>query len=75
MRKLPAEQLRNPHAAVYFAVLLLDENQVAAAREYLALAEKGPIFPEEKKLLDEARVKANPANPSPTPAPPLTPTP
>jgi hypothetical protein len=75
MRKLPAEELRNPHAAVYFAVLLLDENQVAAAREYLALAEKGPIFPEEKKLLDEARVKANPANPSPTPAPSLTPTP
>jgi Flp pilus assembly protein TadD len=75
MRKLPAETLHNPHVAVYFAVLLLDENQVAAAREYLALAEKGPIFPEEKKLLDEARAKANPVNPSPTPAQLLTPTP
>lgn len=69
MRKLPAEKLRDPHAAIYFAVLLLDENQVAAAREYLVVAEKGPIFPEEKKLLEEAMLKANPANPTPTPTP------
>jgi len=75
MRELPAEELHNPHAAVYFAVLLLDENQVAAAKEYLALAEKGPIFPEEKKLLEEAMAKANPANPSPTSAPSPKPTP
>jgi len=75
MRELPAEGLHNPHAAVYFAVLLLDENQVAAAGEYLALAEKGPIFPEEKKLLEEAMAKANPANPSPRSAPSPKPTP
>jgi hypothetical protein len=69
MTKLPAEELHDPHAAVYFAILLLDENQVVAAREYLALAKAGPIFPEERKLLDEAIAKANPANPSPTSAP------
>jgi len=75
MRKLPAEELRDPHAAAYFAVLLLDENQAAAAQEYLALAEKGPIFPEEKKLLEEARAKTNSAGPSPTTAPSPTATP
>ena len=69
MKKLPPEQLHEPHVAIYMAVLLLDENQVEAAREYLVLAEKGPIFPEEKKLLEEARAKTNPAGPSATSAP------
>jgi hypothetical protein len=75
MKKLPAEGLHDPHAAVYAAVLLLDENQIAAAQEYLSAAQAGPIFPEEKKLLDEAIAKANAAAPSPTSAPPSTPTP
>jgi predicted Zn-dependent protease len=69
LKKLPAAELRSPHASAYMAVLLLDENQLAAAREYLAIAEAGPMFPEEKKLLEEAIAKANPANPSPTPTP------
>ena len=75
MKKLPAEGLHDPHAAVYAAVLLLDENQIAAAQEYIAAAQAGPIFPEEKKLLDEAIAKANAAAPSPTSAPSPTPTP
>ncbi|HEX7516075.1 MAG TPA: hypothetical protein VF345_02180 [Chthoniobacterales bacterium] len=75
MKKLPAEELHDPHAAVYAAVLLLDENQIAAAQEYLAAAQAGPIFPEEKKLLDEAIVKASLAAPSPASAPSPTPTP
>jgi hypothetical protein len=75
MNKLPAEGLHDPHAAVYAAVLLLDENQIAGAQEYLAAAKAGPIFPEEKKLLDEAIAKANAAAPSPTSAPSPTPTP
>jgi predicted Zn-dependent protease len=75
MKKLPAAELRDPHAAVYMAVLLLDENQVAAAREYLAVAEASPIFPEERKLLEEAIAKAKPAAPSPTPASSSKPTP
>jgi hypothetical protein len=75
MRKLPAGALHDSHTAVYAVVLLLDENQTAAAQEYVVLAQAGPIFPEERKLLDEAIAKANPAAPgpasasSPTPAP------
>jgi hypothetical protein len=75
MRKLPAAELSDPHAAVYFSVLLLDENQIADSRKYLALAEAGPVFPEEKKLLEEAIAKSSPGNPSPTPAPSPKPTP
>jgi tetratricopeptide repeat protein len=69
MKKLPLEGLRDPHAAVYAALLLLDENQAAAAQEYIAAAQAGPIFPEEKKLLDEAIGKAKNATPSPSPTP------
>jgi Flp pilus assembly protein TadD len=75
MKKLSPAELSDPHAAVYYAVLLLDENQVAGAQKYLKLAEAGPVFPEEKKLLEEAIAKANPAKPSPTPAPSPKPTP
>lgn len=69
MKKLPAEGLHDPHAAVYAAVLLLDENQIAAAQEYLAAAQAGPIFPEEKKLLDEAIAKTSGAAPTPSATP------
>jgi thioredoxin-like negative regulator of GroEL len=72
MNKLPPEGLHDPHAAVYAALLLLDENQVAAAQEYIAAAQVGPIFPEERKLLDEAIAKAKS---TPTPAPSGTPSP
>jgi len=73
MKQLPAEGLHDPHAAVYAAVLLLEENQTAAAQQYLSAALAGPIFPEEKKLLNEAIAKANAAVPIPTSA--LSPTP
>ena len=73
IKKLPLEGVHDPHAAVYAAILLLDDNQVVAAQEYIAAARSGPIFPEEKKLLEEAIAKANPAAPSPIPA--ATPTP
>lgn len=73
MKKLPAEGLHDPHAAVYAAVLLLDENQVAAAQEYIATAQAGPIFPEEKKLLEEALEKAGAPGPSPSPLATATP--
>ena len=68
MKKLPPEGVRDSHAAVYAALLLLDENNAPAAQEYIALAQAGPIFPEEKKLLDEALTKARS-----TPAPATTP--
>ena len=71
IKKLPAEGVHDPHAAVYAAILLLDENQAPAAQEYVFAAQAGPIFPEEKKLLDEAIAKARgpatSATPTPTP--------
>ncbi len=69
MKKLPAEEMHDSHAAAYAAVLLLDENQIAAAQEYIAAAQTGPIFPEEKKLLDEAIAKVSPASPGPSATP------
>jgi hypothetical protein len=67
MNKLPPQGLHDPHAAVYAAVLLLDENQAPAAQEYILAAQGGPIFPEEKKLLDEAIAKAK-STPAPSPS-------
>ena len=65
LKKLLPEQLEDPHAAVYMAVLLLDENQTEAAKEYIGDAQKGSLYLEEKKLLKEAMAKAA-AAPSPT---------
>jgi lipopolysaccharide biosynthesis regulator YciM len=75
MKKLPPEGVHDPHAAVYAAILLLDENQIAAAQEYIAAAREGPIFPEEKKLLEEAIAKSSAATPPPSPSPTPSPTP
>jgi hypothetical protein len=66
MNKLPPQGVHDPHAAVYAALLLLDENNAGAAQEYISAAQAGSIFPEEKKLLDEAMVKMK-TTPSPTP--------
>ena len=71
MKKLPPEGVLDPHAAVYAAVLLLDENQAPAAQEYVFAARAGPIFPEEKKLLEEALAKAK-STPAPSPSPSAT---
>ncbi len=70
---LPADQLHDPHAAVYAALLLADASQIDAARDYVAAA-NDEIYPEEKALLDEARTKtarvsaAPPTALSPSPA-------
>jgi len=56
-QKLPADQLHDPHAAVYVALLLLDANQIDAAKNYIAAADDTNIYIEEKKLLDEARAQ------------------
>ena len=68
IRKLPSDQLHDPHAAVYVAVLLLDENQTEEAKDYIEAAQRGPLYSEEKKLLDEAKVKLAPPSPTPSPA-------
>jgi hypothetical protein len=84
IKKLPPDQLYDPHAALYVALLLLDQNQIDAARAYIEAAENGPLYSEEKKLLSEAKLKlpsaaqspsAPPSTPSPTETPTATPTP
>ena len=74
LKKIKPEQLLDPHAAVFTAVLLLDENQADAAKEYIDAAQKGPIYPEEKRLLEDARAKET-AAPSPSPSATISPTP
>ncbi len=68
LKKLPPDKMREPRYAVYAAVLLLAEKQAEAAREFIEAASAGPVFPEEKKMLDEAVQKYPPPR-SPTPSP------
>ena len=75
LQKLPPETLHEPHAAVYAAVLLLDVNQTDAAKEYIQVAKHGPIYAEEKRLLEDELTKISGAPPSPTPMPSPTPAP
>jgi len=69
LQKLPPETLHEPHAAVYAAVLLLDVNQTDTAKEYIQVAKHGPIYVEEKRLLEDELTKISGAPPSPTPTP------
>jgi hypothetical protein len=57
IQNLPTDQLHDQHAAVYVALLLAEASQLDGAQEYIAAAEDGKIYPEEKKLLDEAKTK------------------
>ncbi len=75
IKKLPPEKLHDPHAAVYVATLLVDENQMDAAREYVQAASHDHLYIEEKKLLEETRAKIAAAAASPTPAPSASPSP
>ena len=75
LRKLPVEALHEPHAAVYVAVSLLDLNQSDAAKEFIQIAKKGPIYAEEKRLLEDEVNKAAGISPTPTASPTVTPTP
>src|SRR5438876_5821163 len=84
IQKLPIDRLHDPHAAVYVALLLLEANQIDAAKEYIGTTDDAKIYLEEKKLLDEARTKlatasatssppVSPASAEPTPTPTSTP--
>jgi hypothetical protein len=64
---LPADQLRDPHAAVYAALLLADASQIDAAKDYAAAADD-EIYPEEKVALDEAKAKIARVSAAPSPA-------
>jgi len=77
LQKLPPEALHESHAAVYAAVLLLDVNQTDGAKEYIQVAKRGPIYAEEKRVLEDELAKIAGVSPSPTPSlsPSPTPTP
>ncbi len=64
---LPGDQLHDPHAAVYAALLLADARQISAAKNYVAVADNG-IYPEEKNVLNDARTKIAIAHGAPSPA-------
>jgi hypothetical protein len=69
IQKLPPDQLRDPHASVYAALLLADANQIDAAKDYLAAADNDKkIYSEEKKVLGEARAKIASASVASSPA-------
>lgn len=70
---LAPDQLQDPHGAVYVALLLADAGQIEGAKQYIVTAAAGKIYPEEKKLLDEAKSKLAAA--SATPSPTVSPTP
>ena len=75
LQKLPPEALHESHSAVYAAVLLLDENQADGAKEYIQVAKRGPIYAEEKRLLEDELAKIAGVSPTPTPLPSPSPTP
>ena len=73
IKKLPPEQLRDPHAAAYVAVLLLDDNQTDAAKEYIETAHRGALYAEEKRLLEDELTKVTGSPTAPTPSPSASP--
>ena len=68
VQNLPPDQLHDPHAAVYVALLLAEANEIEPANEYIAAADGERIYPEEQKLLDEAKTKLAIASATPSPA-------
>ena len=79
IRSLPPERLHDSHAPVYVALVLVEGNELESAKDYIQAAEKGKLYPEEKKLLEEAKTKLMAASaislpaesPSPSGIPPL----
>jgi predicted Zn-dependent protease len=70
IENLPIEQLHDPHAAAYLALLLVDGNQLDAAKEYIAAAQRDKIYREEKKLLEEAKTRLVAPSATSSPEPP-----
>jgi lipopolysaccharide biosynthesis regulator YciM len=77
IQRLPPERLHDAHAAVYVALVLVEGNELEGAKDYIAAAENGKLYPEEKKLLEEAKTKLITASaiPSPAESPPPSGTP
>ena len=77
IQSLPPDQLHDPHGAVYVALVLAEGSELEGAKNYIKTAENGKLYPEEKKLLEEAKTKLNVASAIPTGAesPPSSATP
>src|SRR5262245_10981334 len=77
IRSLPPEPLHDPHLAVYVALVLVETSDLDGAKDYVAAAENGKLYPEERKVLEEAKTKliAASASPSPAESPPPNATP
>jgi tetratricopeptide (TPR) repeat protein len=73
IQRLPPDEWYDPHAAVYAALVLLEAGQLDAAKEDIAAAETGKLYPEEKKLLAEAKTSLLAASATPSPADQETP--
>jgi hypothetical protein len=67
VESLSPEQLHDPHAAVYVALLLAQAGKIEAANNYIAIADDGKIYPEEEKLLDDAKTNLATATATPSP--------
>jgi predicted Zn-dependent protease len=73
IQSLLPNQLHDPHAAVYVALVLVDASQLEGAKDYIGAAENGKLYPEEKKSLEEARTKLIAASATPPPVEPPPP--
>ncbi len=71
IHNLPPEALHDAHAAIYVALVLVEGSELEGAKDYIKAAENAKLYPEEKKLLEEAKTKliAASAIPSPTESP------
>jgi Tfp pilus assembly protein PilF len=65
---LAPEPLHDPHAAVYVALLMAEASQIETANDYIAFADDEKIYPEEEKVLDDAKSKVATASATPSPA-------
>jgi hypothetical protein len=73
IQSVPPERLHDSHAAVYVALVLVEGNELDGAKDYIATGENGKLYPEEKKLLEEAKTKLIAASAIPSPAEPPPP--
>jgi hypothetical protein len=68
IQSFPTDGLHDAHAAVYIALVLVEGNELKGAKDYIEAAENGKLYPEEKKLLEEAKTKLVAASAIPSPA-------
>src|SRR6266480_542485 len=76
LQKLAPEKLHDARVALYLAVLLLNDGKADAAHEFIDAANSGFVFPEERKLLQQALERqVSSASATPTPSPTISPSP